>query len=119
MDKTESKIQQEIVMWFRNNYCLKHHNPRNCIFSIPNESEGKSEMMYKKAIGLFPGASDLIILLPKKCVFVEVKTEKGKQSERQIEFEKIVKDLGFAYLLVRSLDDFINKLQSLGFKSES
>jgi hypothetical protein len=115
MDKTESKIQQEIVMWFRNNYCLKHHNPRNCIFSIPNESEGKREMMYKKSIGLFPGASDLIILLPGKCIFVEVKTEKGKQSEKQIEFEQIVLALGFAYLLVRSLNDFIKQLQSLGF----
>jgi hypothetical protein len=46
---------------------------------------------------------------------VEVKTEKGKQSEKQIEFEQIVLALGFAYLLVRSLNDFIKQLQSLGF----
>lgn len=107
MKKTEAKIQQEIVVWFRNNYCLKNHVPRCAIFSVPNEAEGKREMMYKKSIGLFSGASDLIVLLPSKCIFVEVKTEIGRQSTNQKEFEQIVSDLGFDYLLVRSLEDFI------------
>jgi hypothetical protein len=104
--KTEAKIQQEIVFWFKNNYCLKHHNPRCCIYSIPNEAEGKSEMMYKKAIGLLSGASDLVVLLPERCIFVEVKTEIGRQSEKQKEFEQIVTDLGFEYILVRNLEQF-------------
>jgi len=104
MDKTEARIQQEIVFWFRNEFCLTHHNPRCCIFSIPNEAEGKSAMMYKKSIGLLAGASDLIILMPNRCIFVEVKTDSGKQSEKQLDFENIVKNLGFDYLLVRSLE---------------
>jgi sRNA-binding regulator protein Hfq len=106
MNKTEAKLQQELVVWFRNNFCLKHQSPRCAIFSIPNEAQGKSEMMYKKAIGLLPGASDLQVLLPNRCIFVEVKTEIGKQSEKQKDFEKTVTDLGFEYYLVRSLDDF-------------
>jgi hypothetical protein len=106
MDKTEAKIQQEIIFWFRNNYCLTHHSPRNSIFSIPNESEGKAEMMYKKSIGLLSGASDLIVLMKNRCIFVEVKTEIGKQSDKQKDFEKTVTDLGFEYYLVRSLEQF-------------
>src|SRR5690625_5575097 len=36
-DKTESRIQQEIVRWFRNNHGLNHHDPQCMIFSVPNE----------------------------------------------------------------------------------
>ena len=37
---------------------------------------------------------------------VEVKTEKGKQSPKQIEFEEMVKNLNQDYHLVRSLESF-------------
>jgi hypothetical protein len=102
----ESKIQQQIVIYFKNNYCLKNHNPRCAIFSVPNESSNKKEMMFKKSIGLLSGASDLIVLMPNRCIFVEVKTDIGRQSENQKEFEARVKELGFEYYLVRSLQGF-------------
>lgn len=102
----ESKIQQEIVIYFKNNYCLKNHNPRYAIFSIPNESSNKKEMMFKKSIGLLSGASDLIVLMQNRCIFVEVKNENGRQSDNQKEFEARVKELGFEYYIVRSLQDF-------------
>lgn len=105
-DKKEAKIQQEIFCWFNNTYCLKFHNPRMCIFSVPNDSESKEETMRKKATGLLSGVADLIVLLPNKCIFVEVKTPTGKQSDSQKEFEQHVQSLGFEYHLVRSLDQF-------------
>ena len=104
--KTESKIQQEIVIWYNNNYCLKNHSPQHTIFSVPNESKSKKETLQKMAIGMRAGVSDLIILQPNKTIFVEVKTEIGKQSPKQKEFENIVKNLGFEYYLVRSLEEF-------------
>lgn len=105
---TESKLQQEIFQWFQNTYCLKHHNPRLCIFSVPNGgTRNKLEAITLKATGLLPGVSDLIILQPNgKTIFVEVKTEKGIQSEKQKDFETTVTNLGFEYYLVRSLDEF-------------
>lgn len=106
--KTESKIQQEMVIWYNNNFCLKHHNPRHFIFSVPNESKSKKETLQKMAIGMKPGVSDLIILQPNKAIFVEVKTEIGRQSPKQKDFEKVVKELGFEYHLVRSLEEFKN-----------
>lgn len=111
MTVTEGKIQQQIVMWFRNNYCTKLSVPRCAIFSVPNERNNKKEMMSMIQTGLMSGVSDLILLLPNKAVFVEVKTDIGRQSDKQKEFEQIVTALGFEYWLVRSLEDFINKLQ--------
>ena len=100
----EAKIQQEIYLWFHNQYCLK--NQDNLIFSVPNESKSAREQMYKKSLGLTAGVSDLIVLTLGKCSFVEVKRQDGKQRDNQKNFEQKVKLLGFEYFLVRSLDDF-------------
>lgn len=107
---SESKIQQEIVMWYKNSFCLNHHSPQHAIFSVPNEGRSKIETMQKKAIGMMSGVSDLIIVRPNEVLFVEVKTPTGVQSQSQKIFQSIVESLGFRYLLVRSLDDFKSKL---------
>jgi len=104
--KTESKIQQEIVLFFNNNYCLKNHKPRCAIFSVPNEGKSRREILRKKAIGLMSGVSDLIVIMEGQVIFVEVKTPVGRQSERQEAFEEIVSNLGFKYYVIRSLDQF-------------
>ena len=110
--KSESKIQQECFMYFTNTFCLKHHNPRLLMFSIPNESSNAVEQMRKKAMGLIAGVSDTIIVFEDKVVFCEFKDEKGRQSERQIEFEQRVKQLNYEYWLVRSLDQFKTLVQN-------
>jgi hypothetical protein len=50
MKKSEDKIQQEAFIWFTNNYCLKHHEPRLLMFSVPNDSESVTEQMRKKRL---------------------------------------------------------------------
>ena len=109
--KTESKIQQEIVMWFRNNYCLLKHNPRSVIFSVPNDSKDVKEQMRKKATGLYAGVSDLICVHFGKVLFIEVKADNGIQSPRQKDFQNIVESQGFEYYVVRSLDEFKLKIK--------
>jgi hypothetical protein len=107
---SENKIQQEIIMYFRNNYCLKHHSPRCAIFSVPNDSRDAKEQIRKIATGLMAGVSDLIVLQPNRTVFVEVKIETGRQSDKQKDFQQRVEALGFEYLIVRSLEEFKQKL---------
>lgn len=103
---TEDFLQQQMVVWFRNNYCLKHHNPRYAIFSVPNGgTRNKAEAIKLKSTGLMAGVADLIVLMDEP-IFIEVKTDTGTQSSKQKEFEKIVKDLGYKYYLVRNLDEF-------------
>ena len=125
-DKTESRIQQEMVRWFRNNHGLNHHDPQCVIFSVPNEmtmqiagtlkSLGVSQAVVRRAssmitnlfksTGMMSGVSDLIVLLPGRVLFVEVKTSAGRQSEKQKKFESLVSRLGFDYHIVRSLEEF-------------
>jgi hypothetical protein len=110
---TESKLQQEIFNFYHNNFCLKFHNPRGMIFSIPNGgTRNKLEAITMKATGLLAGASDLIIITPNgKLMFIELKTDTGKQSEKQIDFQNRVNALGFEYYLIKSLDEFKNMLK--------
>jgi hypothetical protein len=100
--KTESKIQQECMMWYRNT----HLKTDNIFASIPNEGKNAIEQMRKKAIGMYAGFSDTIVIHFGKVLFIEFKDEKGRQSDKQKEFEIKIKANGFEYHLVRSLEQF-------------
>ena len=108
MQSTESRIQQDIVVWFTNQYCLKSHSPREVIFHVANE--GQQHLI---RIGLLPGVSDLIFTFRGQVIFCEVKTETGKQGPKQIEFQHRITALGYTYLLTRSLDEFQVQLHKL------
>ena len=103
---SESAIQQQCYLWFNNTYCLKHHEPRLLIFSVPNEGKNAIEQSRKKATGMLAGASDTIVVLPNKVLFIEFKDDKGRQSDKQKEFEERVNKLGFEYYIIRSLEEF-------------
>lgn len=106
---SESKIQAKCYQWYNNAFCLKHHNPRGVMFSVPNELAGSNSiaMMQAKAIGLTSGVSDTIVILPNsKILFIEFKDEKGRQSDKQKEFETTVKKLGHEYFLIRDFETF-------------
>lgn len=100
--KSESKIQSEIFLWFRN----ENLGTNNIIFSVPNEGSNAKEQMYKKSMGMLSGVSDLICIYNSQLLFVECKDEKGKQSDKQLDFERKVKSNGFEYVVVRSLEQF-------------
>ena len=109
---SEEKLQQSCVIWFNNNYCLKHHNPQYCIFSVPNGGlRTKREAMKLKLTGLRAGVSDLIVVLNKKVLFIELKIEDGRQSIVQFEFDNIVKKLNHKYYLIYSLEEFKNAIE--------
>ena len=53
------------------------------------------------------GTADLIAFRKSEFpIFIEVKTEKGKQSELQKFRQKEVEQLGYKYYLIRSLEEF-------------
>ena len=52
------------------------------------------------------GSSDFIIFLPKGItIFIEAKSDTGKQSFEQIEFEGRITMLGYKYYLIRTFDE--------------
>jgi len=59
-----------------------------------------------KNMGLRPGVSDTVVVLPNKVLFVEFKTSTGYQSEKQKEFQKAVESCNHQYHVVRSLEEF-------------
>jgi len=104
----EDKLQEIIYKWYNNNYCLKTSEKRGLIFAIPNGGTRQiREAVKLKATGVIPGVSDLIVITPNgKLLFVELKNEKGIQSNFQKEFELRVNKLGYEYHLIRNFEDF-------------
>ena len=53
-----------------------------------------------------PGESDLTVFCKGgRTVFLETKTPTGRQSKVQKHFEKYIKNLGYEYYVVRSVED--------------
>lgn len=99
----ENRIQQSIVIWFTNTYCLAHHTPRSLILHIPNQNQH-----HLTGMGVLAGASDLIVIHAPSLshLWVEVKDHKGTQSDAQKAFQKRIEALGYRYVLCRSLASF-------------
>ena len=103
----EGKIQSQCVAWFWNAY----PEYRGLLFHIPNEGnrESKTDGAYRKALGLVAGVSDLMLLVargPYHGLCIEMKTESGRQSDVQKEWQLKVERQGYKYVLVRSLEAF-------------
>jgi len=67
-----------------------------------------------QSLGSEKGISDLIALKDAVCLFIEVKTDKGKLSRYQEEFKKSVEEQGFIFITARRYEDIeivIRKLQ--------
>ena len=113
--KSESKIQQEIFVWFSNEYpnYIIHSVPNGVQIPLSNRERGRI-LSQMANIGMVNGISDLIIHLPNgQCIMVEVKTPTGKQSDAQIKIEKKMKAMHSNYIVVRSLEEFKEKIKSM------
>jgi len=107
---TEARIQQDIVRWARNTYCLKHHNPRSLILSIPNNNNPLA-----REIGMMAGASDLLFIYNPggKIFWWEIKTPEGRQSPAQKVFQEHIRQLGapHSYHIIRSIEEAQSHIQ--------
>ena len=77
--------------------------------SVPNELGGKNAMLRTKhfvAMGLKHGVADLVIWWPDgKIGYVEMKSERGKQTDLQRKFQKRCEKYGVRYDVCHSLDE--------------
>lgn len=97
MQHLEDKIQQNIIL------ALRLYYSDSLVFAVPNGGRRNGrEAARLKLQGVTPGVSDLIFIHKKKIYFIEVKSEHGKQSLFQNQFQKFVESQGFVYLLVKS-----------------
>ena len=106
MKHIESQTQKAIVKYLRANKIF--------VFAVPNGGKRRlREATIMKSEGVTAGVSDLIILLPERPVFIEMKQEKTKQTDTQKIFQANVQALGFEYYVWRSLDDAIKFVDSI------
>jgi hypothetical protein len=109
------KHPEHLIQTTIKQYC--NYNNILC-FAMPNgQVRNKLIGKYLKAEGVLAGASDLIVVLNNKVIFVEVKTSTGRQQPTQRDFENKLKELGQDYRIVRSLDEFIELID--GYKKNS
>ena len=74
---------------------------------IPNQSTRGRQ----RWAGLMPGAPDLIAIRYGRVLFLEVKTERGKVSEKQVEAHDLLRLHGMEVRVIRGLDDIMDLLQ--------
>lgn len=107
----EDALQVSCVAWFGLQYphlkYLLHHSPngghRNAI-----------EAAKFKRMGVRPGFPDLILCVASggfHGLFMELKSDTGKQSLYQKEFQIRLTDQGYRYEIIRSVDQFIETVK--------
>jgi len=95
---SEHTLQLECIAWFRNEY---ERHKKGCIVPVVNELAYK-----RKDVVIKEGCADLIVFLPGKAIFFELKVRYNDQQDNQIEFQSLVEGLGYEYHLIRSLTTF-------------
>lgn len=96
----ESRIQYEICQYLQSQDIYFH--------SVPNEAPGNNKVraMQMTATGLRAGVADLVVWVePGAVAYMEVKTETGRQSDKQKRFQLACENHGLEYYLVRSVED--------------
>lgn len=109
---SEHQIQASIVAYWNENY----PQYRKCLFHVQQKASNALEGARFKTLGVTAGVSDLILLAPNGLTyFLELKDDKGKQSDHQKAFESQATSLNHHYLIIRSLDEFKALLSSINY----
>ena len=103
---TESELQAHCFQSHWNRFpeergllYMNHNNPKNAI-----------QGAHLRALGMIKGVADMTYLSYQGTIFLEFKTEKGKQSPAQIEWQAKVMTAGYIYKIIRSESDFWNAI---------
>jgi hypothetical protein len=100
---TEDQLQAKCFQWAWNTY----PQTRRLLFSVPNGgTRNKLEAMKLKSTGLVPGVADMLLLFNGRTYCFEFKTDTGRQSPAQMEWQDAVQKNGFQYHIVKDFDYF-------------
>jgi hypothetical protein len=100
MKHLETDLQKACVKWFRLQY------PNHLINHQPNGGKRNAiEASKFKEMGTVPGWPDLFI--PSIRLFIELKSEKGRLSENQINVIDYLKKNGYFVEVINNFEDFV------------
>lgn len=102
----EDDYQMACVRWFEVTHpklgMLLHHSPNG------GKRDSRTGAMFKR-MGTRRGFPDLALLVPSSGyhgLFIEMKTKDGRQSGSQKEYEKLLKEQGYEYVLLKAEDAY-------------
>ena len=109
----EHRLQCTCVRWFR----LQYKSISHALFAIPNGGRRDPTTGARlKAEGALAGVSDLILLKSNArygALLLEMKTEKGKQSEAQKTWGKAITSSNeYKYVVCRSVAEFMTAVNN-------
>jgi rubrerythrin len=106
---SEHKIQTDLVQWAKREGGLL-----DMLFAIPNGGKRHPATAAKlKLEGVKPGVPDLFLAVPAgkmHGLFIEMKTEKGRQSENQKKWQKMLEKHNYSYVIARTLEEGIAEI---------
>ena len=108
MRHIEDTLQKTCVSWF-SLQCPKyakllHHSPNG-------GKRNATEAAKFKAMGVRAGFPDLGLYIARHGyhgLFIELKTAKGRQTDKQKYYQAMLEEQGYLYEVVRSLEEFRN-----------
>ena len=95
----EAEIQKQVVQYLKAKNIFHFRTP-----NIPTKN--RPNIVLK-------GTPDLIAIIKGQFIGLEIKTQSGKQSDHQKEFETKLMKAGGRYYIIRSLQDLIENLKGL------
>ncbi len=107
---TEDQLSAQIFQYTWNTY----HQLRRCFFHVMNE--GKKTMYQAnrdKSLGVVAGIPDYVLIYDSKVYGFELKTETGILSKSQKEVHAAWKNQNVPVYIVRSLEEFKSRLESI------
>ena len=104
--KQEHLLQQQIIQYLHMfNIFVFETDVMDGLKFLNTEKQRLAFINYHKQLGYVKGQPDLVAVMNNKVVFIELKTEKGRQSKEQKAVEQEIKNRGVDYIVVRSLED--------------
>lgn len=108
-------LQEETVQ----THCAKlleaYADPDICWFAVPNG--GKRPRKTAKALkqqGVKTGVGDIFLVIKSHSHSLELKTEVGKQSKEQSDWQQLFERAGGIYHLAKGLDEALHVLKNIG-----
>ncbi len=111
----EADIQREVVRFLRLVLpvgSVVHHSANEV---TGDSTKAKNRQAILVGMGVHPGFADLVVISNRRVLFIEVKSRTGRLSASQEAFADLVMAQGFAWALVRSIDDAHAALRLHGF----
>ena len=112
--RDEERLQESCIKWIELQYPSWLRNGR--IYHSPNGERRDAITGAKlKRMGVVPGVPDLFIRIARHGyhgLYIELKTEKGRLSDKQRQFADSAVADGYKFVVVRSLDEFMRVVKT-------